>query len=346
MKKKSLWRAKLMARMAQDGDVEGLAEIISEMMEDPSSGPAMPAAAIPAAIPASVPAAVRFPGAAVIPAAAPALNAAMQAADPVAAVVAAVEENLNPAPAEAAPVVVETPVEQPVIVDCGPQILEALQRIIALMSGSREAGTVSPDCNAAPAQQDACGGSDPDDPACDGDPSSVDEAVAKTAAEMLAENVAAAAVEAVAETVEPELMADGELAETEDPVEALVAEILESGEGAEEPASGDEILSAVLEPEEAEDEDGEDPEDTDRAADALRSALTVFRPVLKRMSPKERRRFNADVAARMKKLTRNQPAGKPGAYAAIRRASAHDGNGRDLGKRIMASRNVNMAGSR
>ena len=61
------------------------------------------------------------------------------------------------------------------------------------------------------------------------------------------------------------------------------------------------------------------------------------------MSPKARQRFNADVAARMKKLTRRQAAsGKPNAYAALRTSAAHDRSARDLGKKIMASRNANL----
>ena len=39
MKTKNQWYAKLMARMARDGDVEGLAELITETMEtmDPAA---------------------------------------------------------------------------------------------------------------------------------------------------------------------------------------------------------------------------------------------------------------------------------------------------------------------
>ena len=293
MKKKSLWRAKLMARMAKDGDVDGLAEIITEMMEEPAA-PA--AAALPTADPTA---------------------AGLPATDPlVAAVAAAVEENLEPAPAaEEAPVVVETPVEQPVIVDCGPQILEALSQIIALLSGPVA------DCNHTE----------------DEGPDAVAEAVVETTAEEMAETVAAAAVEAVAEAIDPAL------ASAEDPVEALVAEILDADEGGEEePASADEddILSHILEPEEAVDED--DPDANAQAADALRASLAAFRPMLARMAPKDRQRFNADVAARMKKLTAASAKGKPNPYAALRTAAAHDNDARSLGQKIMAARNANL----
>ena len=311
MKKKSLWRAKLMARMAKDGDVDGLAEIITEMMEEPA-----PAAAV-----------VAVPADPVLP-----------AGDPlVSAVASAVAENLEPTladeetPAEpAAPVVVETPVEQPVLIDCGPQILEALNQIIALLSAP------AADCGTAPRSTDE-------------DPSAVTEAVAETAAEELAENVAAAAVEALAETVAPELASEDE----DDPVEELVAEILETGDPADpaDPASDEEeeILSSILDPAAADegDPEGENPEEETAAADsanAIRAAMAPFRAQLKRMSPKQRQRFNADVAARMKKLSRKHQAksSRPNAYAALRRAAVIDGSGRALGQKIMASRNANF----
>lgn len=275
-RKNTLWQARLLARMARDGDVEGLAEIITEMMEDP---------------------------------AAPAAEAALPEAETPAA------------GTPAAPVVVETPVDQPVVIDCGPEILEALRQIIALLSAP-----VSGDCDTPETR--------------DEDPDPTAAAAAETVAGEMAENVAAAAVEAVAETLNPDLAAD----EGEDPVEALVAEILESDEDqpespAETPVPGEEILSGVLEP--TEDEDGEDPDA--RAADALRAALASFRPQLKRMTPRERQRFNADVAARMKRLTRKAGAsGKPNAYAALRKAASRDHSARTLGQKIMASRNANL----
>lgn len=323
MKKKSLWRAKLMARMAKDGDVDGLAELITEMMEEP--------AVLPAAVPAEAP-----------------------AADPlVEAVAGAVAENLDPVPAAGgvlptaaavpapaaspAPVVVETPTEQPVVIDCGPEILEALRQIIALLSGP------AADCNT-PATENNCDG--------DPDPSAAEEAAARTAAEAVAENLAEAAVQAVAGVLDPGLEST---VDEGDPVEELVAEILETGEAGEagspagDPsevpagsAAGEEILSSILEPVDGEDED--DPEDPAQAADALRAALASFRPQLMKMAPRERQRFNADVAARMKKLTRRQAAksGKPGAYASLRRTADRDDSGRSLGRKIMAGRNANM----
>ena len=252
MKKKSLWRAKMMARMAQDGDVEGLAEIITELMGE-----------------------------------------------------------------EEPPVEVNVPEDQPVVVDCGPQILEALNQIIALLS--------------APAA-DACG----TDPQQDEDveETAAVEAVAEAVTEAAAENMAETVAEAVAEAVE----AMDPVVPAEDPVEALVAEILEPDTDENEEAEVMSIVSGILEPEDPESDECLDPDA--RTADALRAALASFRPQLQRMTPDERQRFNADVAARMKKLTR-KPAGKPNAYAALRQAASRDRAAQTLGQKIMASRNAN-----
>ena len=45
----------------------------------------------------------------------------------------------------------------------------------------------------------------------------------------------------------------------------------------------------------------------------------------------------------MKKLTGKAPAGKPSAYAALRSSAGRDTAARDLGRRIMESRNVNIS---
>lgn len=284
MKKKSLWRAKLMARMAKDGDVEGLAELITEMMEEPD----------------------------------PEALTTQPAEDPVvAAVVNTVAENLDPGPGAEAPVVVETPVDQPVIVDCGPEILSALREIIALLKPAADCNTRSADTipgeEAAEAVETAA------------------EAV-ETAA-VMAETVAQAAAEAVE-------AAEAAPAEEADPVEELVAEILDAEEGTPEPVPDEEnIISGIIEPTEADAE--EDPDL--RSADALRAALAAFRPQLKRMAPEERQRFNADVAARMRRLTQaHSDESRPNAYAALRSAAARDRSDRSLGKWIMEKRNPNM----
>ncbi len=87
-----------------------MAELISEILEPVPEIPANPS------VQASV------------------IPAAPAAGDPlVSAVVSAVSAAADPAPEEV-PVVIETPTEQPVIVDCGAEILEALHRIISLLS--------------------------------------------------------------------------------------------------------------------------------------------------------------------------------------------------------------------
>ena len=70
----------------------------------------------------------------------------------------------------------------------------------------------------------------------------------------------------------------------------------------------------------------------------LSAALLTFRPVLQRMSPRDRRKACADIAARMR-CTRRAGDGKIYAALASARKPAPDLSA--LGKRIMASRNVN-----
>ena len=142
--------------------------------------------------------------------------------------------------------------------------------------------------------------------------------------------------EAVEEAIEAAVAEEGttvdeELSEILDPedVAEIVEEILE-------PVSN-EALSSVLNPIEDECE-----EEEISTGDALRVALKAIRPALAKMPRKQRMRVCADIAARLRK-----PAGRrsadAGIYAAIaggkRKAPAK--NPADLGKRIMASRNVN-----
>ncbi len=330
MKKKSLWRAKLMARMARDGDVDGLAELITEVMEAPAA------------------------------AAAAAEEAAPAAGDPlVNAVAGAVAENLEAAareisPEAALPADTDIPAEltaggepEHPGTDCGPEILEALRRIIALLGGAADCGPAQKtgDEEGGPAVIPAVA-----EAAAEGLAEAATQGVVQGAAQAAAENLAGAAAQAAAEALGA---GAGALGDAEgDPVETLVAEILEAGGDEDPEARGpenedpaaddeDEILSGILEPLDGEDE--EDPEEAARTADALRAALASFRPQLKRMTPRERQRFNADVAARMQKLSRRAAkAGKANAYEALRKAGARDESGRSLGRKIMAGRNVNM----
>ena len=149
------------------------------------------------------------------------------------------------------------------------------------------------------------------------------------------EEIAEAVEEAIeAATAEEEPAADEETGEIIDPEE--VAEIVEE---ILEPVPA-EAISEILDP--VEDECGEEEEETLTTGDALRTALKAVRPALARMPKKQRARVCADIAARLRK-----PSGRRGAdagiYAAIagsRRKPARK-NPADLGKRIMANRNIN-----
>ena len=123
-----------------------------------------------------------------------------------------------------------------------------------------------------------------------------------------------------------------EALEPEDVAE-IVEEILE-------PVSM-EALSEVLDPlgDECEEEEEQEVLAT---SDALRVALKAVRPALAKMPKKQRARVCADIAARLRK-----PAGRrgtdTGVYASIaaKKRKPYRGNPADLGKRIMASRNIN-----
>ena len=141
------------------------------------------------------------------------------------------------------------------------------------------------------------------------------------------------------------------------PVETLAEEVAEAVEEIREAAAETEmpdpaeeiaeIVESVLEPEESvtleesgeEDCGGPDPAG---AKDALRAALLTFRPVLKKMSAKDRRKACADIAAQLRRTRR---AGDGRIYSALAsaRKPAAAVNLADLGKRIMASRNANYS---
>jgi hypothetical protein len=143
------------------------------------------------------------------------------------------------------------------------------------------------------------------------------------------------AIEAAAAAEEEAILPDEDLTEGIMPedVAEIVEEILE-------PAAA-EAVSEVLDPL----EDECDPEDQEVIStnDALRNALNHYKHKLARMPAKKRRRVCADIAARL-----GRSAGRRGtdtdAYTAIaaRQRKSPRGNPTDLGKRIMASRNVNM----
>ena len=149
------------------------------------------------------------------------------------------------------------------------------------------------------------------------------------------EEIAEAVEEAIeAATAEEEPAADEETGEIIDPEE--VAEIVEE---ILEPVPA-EAISEMLDP--VEDECGEEEEETLTTGDALRVALKAVKPVLAKMPRKQRMRVSKDIAARLQRQNSRRGA-DAGIYAAIagsRRKPARK-NPADLGRRIMASRNIN-----
>ena len=144
----------------------------------------------------------------------------------------------------------------------------------------------------------------------------------------------------------------GEIAEAvEEALEAVIAaedpvtdEDLTEGTTPEEVAG---IIEEIMEPisevlDPAADECGEEEQEVLSTGDALRTALRAVGPALARMPKKQRARVCADIAARLKK-----PSGRLGAdagvYAALAAARRKPPrrNAADLGKRIMANRNIN-----
>ena len=131
----------------------------------------------------------------------------------------------------------------------------------------------------------------------------------------------------------------------------IVQEVIETAEeGSANPAetagSIAEIVEEIVEPaalsETISEGDGEEEcEDPAAAKDALRAALKTFRPVLSRMTPRERRKACADIAANLRSSRRGRD-GKVYASLASGRKPAKDLN--DLGRRIMAARNANFRG--
>jgi hypothetical protein len=149
------------------------------------------------------------------------------------------------------------------------------------------------------------------------------------------EEIAEAVEEAIeAATAEEEPAADEETGEIIDPEE--VAEIVEE---ILEPVPA-EALSEVLDP--VEDECGEEEEESLTTGDALRVALKAVKPVLAKMPRKQRMRVSKDIAARLQRQNSRRGA-DAGIYAAIAgsRRKAPRKNPADLGKRIMANRNIN-----
>ena len=148
------------------------------------------------------------------------------------------------------------------------------------------------------------------------------------------EEIAEAVEEAIEAAAAEEPLTNEELPEGLEPedVAEIVEEILE-------PVPM-EALSEVLDP--LGDECEEEEQEVISTGDALRVALKAVRPALAKMPKKQRMRVCADIAARL-----NRPAGRrgndAGVYAAIAGMQRRNGRGNtaELGKRIMAKRNIN-----
>jgi len=149
-------------------------------------------------------------------------------------------------------------------------------------------------------------------------------------------------IEEIAEAVEEAIeaaAAEEEAVTDEDLIEGIAPEdVAEIVEEILEPVPM-EALSEVLDP--IEDECEEEEQEVISSEDALRVALKAVRPALAKMPKKQRMRVCADIAARLRK-----PAGRRGTDAyfniATRKRKGVRSNPADLGKRIMASRNINM----
>ena len=142
------------------------------------------------------------------------------------------------------------------------------------------------------------------------------------------------------------LLSPAEPAADELPVEEIVEEVLEAAKEEKEEAAeaAEEIagmVESVMEPDASvtidQQEDCGSP-DPAAAKDALRAVLQTFRPVLAKMSPRERSRACADIAARLRS---GRKASDAGVYASLASARKAPGNLNDLGRRIMAARNPN-----
>jgi len=148
------------------------------------------------------------------------------------------------------------------------------------------------------------------------------------------EEITEAVEEAIEAAAAEEPLTDEELPEGLEPedVAEIVEEILEP--------VPTEALSEVLDP--LGDECEEEEQEVISTGDALRVALKAVRPALAKMPKKQRMRVCADIAARL-----NRPAGRrgndAGVYAAIAGMQRRNGRGNtaELGKRIMAKRNIN-----
>ena len=106
------------------------------------------------------------------------------------------------------------------------------------------------------------------------------------------------------------------------------------------------MMEAVVDPVLSEtigedDEDGENEEpETSEAKDALRAAFRTFRPVIRKMTTRERARTCEQIASRMQSIGTRR-IGDRGAVVSMAYGRKGQKDLSDLGKRIMAARNAN-----
>ena len=137
----------------------------------------------------------------------------------------------------------------------------------------------------------------------------------------------------ISASLQPAPAADGDPAEE---IAEIVEETLEAVQ-AENPAGEEETASVTLE----ESGDCGDP-GSPSAQDAIRAAVLTFRPVLEQLSPAQRRKASAEIAANMGKIRKSRDAGIYAGLAAGARSRKKDLSA--LGKSIMEKHNVNYAG--
>ena len=299
--KKSL--TNILARMAKDGDIETVAEILEAVAgaEKPTVEPAEEIIAPVTAVPV-VAAPVAPPTA---PVAAPVVAPVVAAPAPVVAP-AATEAIADPA------AVIETPEGTTITVDSDTvaEILSRLDKLVELIGG-----LVNPEH------------------AADVDPADV----VTTEQPAVEPDV----VEEIAETVEEAMEAVGAVQAAQNAEEAASVIVDPAQEGVS-PEEISEMVSALMGEEEQEEDPAGDCNSGRTSGDALRTALKPFRGKLSQMSPKRRRKVCADLAAIMQRKN-NAANDAASIYAAIRQAvqpqKAPDP--RELGRKIMAARNVN-----
>ena len=305
--KKSLYRKLL--RMARDGDaeaIEAIAEVAEALLEpetpDVNVTVVNQEPAAQPAVPVATPAAVQP-------------NVPVVAAQPVTPVLVP-GQVAAPAPAVTDPAAtITTPEGNEVVVDGDTltEILYRLDRLIDLLSPANPPLAVNTpvptDCGTPTASRD----------------DQLEEEIAEAVEEAME------AVTAAPETANP-TPAEQPADPPADPAEALSALVAEALDPTQEDLEA--ILSSVLEP----DEEEKEPSLSDTA---LRGALNAIRPRLKKMSPGTRNRVVKDLAARINYLRNYSSESKLYNSAGVSNAKAADTATADLGKRIMARRNVN-----